>query len=167
MKKEIACQFQKAYTLEATGKTDVPAKSISIAIQLKTGLCVSSKMNSNQPATIDPAQIRQKIVNKETFVVNVVTSWCPDCTQKQSPHLPLFIEKLSKHKIPCFQFVVQHERLQFLSQEHESLTLEFGGHGYPRTVLIINGKIQPDSKVEVVTADDLDAMADDFIARTS
>lgn len=121
-------------------------------------------MNSNQPASIDPSQIRKKINDKETFVINVVTDWCPDCTQRQRPHLPQFIEKLGKHSIPCYQLVVQHERLQFLSEEHEALTLEFGGHGYPRTVLIINGQIQPDSRVEVVTAEDLAAMADDFIA---
>ncbi len=121
-------------------------------------------MNTNQPAAIDPTQIKQKIADKKTFVINAVTSWCPDCTQKQAPHLPLFIEKLAGHKIPCYQFVVQQERLKFLSREHEELTIEFGGHGYPRTVLVINGEIQPDSQVEIVTAEGLAAMADDFLA---
>ena len=38
----------------------------------------------------------------------------------------------------------------------------FGGHGYPRTILIVQGK-EVESAVEVMTGQDLAALADRFI----
>ncbi len=116
---------------------------------------------------IEPGEVRNKINKGETFIVNVVTDWCPDCTQRQRPCFSEFVNKMNLYHIPVFQLTVQYERLVFLSDEHENLTNDFGGHGYPRTVLIVNGEIQADSRVEVVTPEALDAMADDFIKRIS
>lgn len=114
---------------------------------------------------LNPNEVRQKITDGETFVVNVVTDWCPDCTERQRPHLPAFIQTLKTVGIPVYQMTVQHERLQFLSEAHRSLTEEFGGHGYPRTVLVVKGKIQTDSKVEVITEIALKELASELIER--
>ncbi|MBU2515282.1 periplasmic thioredoxin of cytochrome c-type biogenesis [bacterium] len=114
---------------------------------------------------ISPREIREKIRKGETFVINVVTDWCPDCAIRQRPHLTVFIEELETAGLSVFLLSVQKERLQFLSDEHRALTEEFGGHGYPRTVLIIKGSIQSDSRVEVVTPEALTALADEWIKR--
>ena len=112
---------------------------------------------------LSPAQVRKRMKEGETFVLNVVTDWCPDCTQRQEPNLPQFISKLTEAGIPVYQCCVQQERLLFLSQEHEALTEEFGGHGYPRTVLICKGRMV-DSRVEVMDSLSLSMLADEYAA---
>lgn len=61
-----------------------------------------------------------------------------------------------------YQCCVQREKLLFLSAEHELLTNDFGGHGYPRTVLIREGTLAG-SRVEVVDSLALAILADEFI----
>ena len=93
-------------------------------------------------------------------MLNVVASWCPDCAERQEPNFPGFVQKMEKAGIPVYQCCVQTESLVFISEEHESLTDDFGGHGYPRTVLITNGSMV-DSRIEVMDA--LSMLADGFI----
>ena len=109
-----------------------------------------------------PVEIRQRMQQKETFVLNSVAAWCPDCTIRQEPNFPTFVQKIEDGEIPVYQCLVQEERLVFLSEEHESLTNDFGGHGYPRTSLIVDG-VLADSKVEVMDALALSMLADDFL----
>jgi thiol-disulfide isomerase/thioredoxin len=114
---------------------------------------------------ITPEQVDNYIQNKKTFVLNVVSSWCPDCTERQQPHFPAFAARLQAADISVYQITVQQERLVFLSKEHEKLVEMFGGHGYPRTVLVIQGVVQADSRVEVMTPFELDMMATEYIER--
>ncbi|MCK5068891.1 MAG: hypothetical protein KAR01_00055 [Desulfocapsa sp.] len=109
-----------------------------------------------------PAEIRERMQQKETFVLNIAAAWCPDCTIRQEPNLPAFVQKIEDSEIPVYQCLVQEERLVFLSEEHESLVNDFGGHGYPRTSLIVDGALV-DSKVEVMDALALSMLAGEFL----
>jgi len=111
-----------------------------------------------------PAAVRERMLKKESFVLNVVAAWCPDCTVRQQPHFPGFVQKMEEAGMPVYQCCVQTERLQFISDEHESLTEDFGGHGYPRTVLILNGRMN-DSRVEVMDSLALSMLATEFIQK--
>lgn len=113
---------------------------------------------------ISPAEVRQQIEQRKTFVVNIVASWCPDCVERQRPHLPGFVEKVEKAGIPVCQCTVQKEKLVFISDDHEALTNDFGGHGYPRTVLVIKGEVE-DSRVEVMDPLSLDMLAIEYMER--
>lgn len=112
----------------------------------------------------NPGELRKRIVANETCVINIVCSWCPDCTERQQPHFSGFVEKMEAAGIPVYQCTVQEEKLVFISPEHESLTNDFGGHGYPRTVLILNGKMV-DSRVEVMDALALGILAGEYITQ--
>jgi len=116
---------------------------------------------------ISPDQVSAYIQNGKTFVLNVVASWCPDCTERQRPHFPAFAARLQAAGISVYQITVQQERLVFLSKEHEQLVETFGGHGYPRTVLVIKGNVQPDSRVEIMTPLELDMLATEYIDRVN
>ena len=65
--------------------------------------------------------------------------------------------------VQVFQLTVQHQRLIFLTDGHEQMVERFGGHGYPRTILIVQGK-EVESAVEVMTEQDLAALVDRFIS---
>ncbi|MBU1233181.1 MAG: hypothetical protein KKD01_00130 [Proteobacteria bacterium] len=113
---------------------------------------------------ISPAEVRGQIEQGETFVVNIVASWCPDCIERQRPHLPGFVEKVAGAGIPVCQCTVQEEKMVFISAAHEALTNDFGGHGYPRTLLVIKGEVE-DSRVEVMDPLSLDMLATEYIER--
>ena len=113
---------------------------------------------------LTPAEVRDKMKGRETFVVNIHTTWCPDCTERQKPNFPEFAEKMKEAGVPVFQCCVQNEKLVFISDEHKALTDEFGGHGYPRTVLICEGQLA-DSRVEAMDALTLSMLADEFVIR--
>ncbi len=110
---------------------------------------------------LSPAEVLERMKQNQTFVLNVVAAWCPDCTERQEPNFQGFVQKMEEAGIPVYQCCVQIERLVFISEEHESLTNGFGGHGYPRTVLIKNGKMA-DSRVEVMDGLALSMLADEF-----
>ena len=112
--------------------------------------------------SLQPEEVLQKMAAGETFVLNLVTDWCPDCIERQHPNLPRFVSRLEGAGIQVFQLTVQHQRLVFLSDAHEQMVERFGGHGYPRTILIAEGK-EVESAVEVMTEQDLAALADHFI----
>lgn len=113
---------------------------------------------------ISPAEVSEQIEQGETFVVNVVASWCPDCVERQHSHLPGFVEKMERAEVPVYQCTVQEEKMVFISTAHETLTNAFGGHGYPRTVLVIKGAVE-DSRVEVMDPLALDMLATEYMER--
>jgi len=118
------------------------------------------------PEEISPERVYQAIGRGKTFVLNIVTAWCPDCTERQGPHFSAFVDRMQAEGIPVYQITVQHERLIFLSEEHERLVLQFGGHGYPRTALVLNGETLPDySRVEIMTPLELDILAGEYVYR--
>jgi len=109
-----------------------------------------------------PDEIRARMARKETFVLNIVTDWCPDCVERQAPHFPAFADRMHRAAIPVFQTTVQKEKLVFLSGEHQELVDTFGGHGYPRTSLVVRGRIL-DSRVMAMSAEELHELADRFL----
>ena len=119
-------------------------------------------MNATEITVLQPEQVKEKMAAGETFVLNVVTDWCPDCTERQHPNLSAFINRIEQAGLKLYQLTVQHQRLVFLSGQHEQMVDQFGGHGYPRTILIKEG-IEVESAVEVMTEADLLALADRFI----
>lgn len=106
-----------------------------------------------------PQQIQQLIEENNTFIVNIVASWCPDCT-KQANNLDKFVDSFSD--IDVYQVNVQDQRNDYLSIEHQVLTEQFGGHGYPRTVLIKDGKVIDADNVEVISKPQLSQLAVKF-----
>ena len=115
------------------------------------------------PVLTEPAAISERIANKQTFVVNVVASWCPDCTQRQKPHLSQFVHRLQQAGIEALELNVQDQQRAYLSLAHQEVTEAFGGHGFPRTVLIRDGQVVDGDNVEVVTAEGLEKLAIVFI----
>ena len=120
-------------------------------------------MGYGEVQSLQPEEVKQKMAAGDTFVLNVVTDWCPDCSIRQHPNLPGFVSRLAGAGLQVFQLTVQHQRLIFLSDDHEQMVENFGGHGYPRTILIVEGK-EVESAVEVMTEQDLAALADHFIS---
>lgn len=112
---------------------------------------------------ITPDEIWKKIGNHETFVVNLITSWCPDCTVKQVVNLKMFSDILARADIKLYQCTVQEERGLFVSACHEELVRKFGGHGYPRTVLLQDGQVVDKDNVEIVSFEGLTHLAKRFI----
>ncbi|MCE0492734.1 TlpA family protein disulfide reductase [Vibrio salinus] len=112
---------------------------------------------------VEPTDVNDRIERKETFVVNVVTAWCPDCTERQSQHIDAFVQHLNEQHIDVFQVNVQMTKGVFISEAHETLTNRFGGHGYPRTVLIKEGVIADKDNVEVITETGLSDLSSKFI----
>ncbi|REG82125.1 TlpA family protein disulfide reductase [Marinomonas pollencensis] len=129
---------------------------------MEVGLMESASYQVN---TVDPADVYQRMALGETFVVNVVTAWCPDCTERQKPHLAAFVKEMASHEVAVLQVRVQLEKGCFISPEDEKLTLQFGGPGYPRTVLVKAGRVVDQDNVEVITPEGLATLAAKFIAQ--
>lgn len=111
---------------------------------------------------VDPVDIYRRMAAGDTFVVNVVTAWCPDCTERQSQYIDGFEKKMQLHGVDVLQVVVQIKKGDFISSEHERVTTQFGGPGYPRTVLIKHGDVVDQDNVEIITEDTLSALATRF-----
>ncbi|MFT6249757.1 MAG: thiol-disulfide isomerase/thioredoxin [Cognaticolwellia sp.] len=112
---------------------------------------------------VEPIDINRRMASGHTFVVNVVTAWCPDCTERQKRHIGSFAQKMKSNGIDVLQVNVQLIKGYFIGTEHEQITSKFGGHGYPRTVLINNGNVADQNNVEVITEDTLSELARKFI----
>jgi thiol:disulfide interchange protein len=112
---------------------------------------------------VEPAEVNRRIAAGDTFVVNVVAAWCPDCTERQKPHIGGFAQKMKSHGIDVLQVTVQLRRGDFISAEHEQMTTLFGGHGYPRTVLINHGDVADQNNVEILTEEMLSELAKKFL----
>lgn len=109
-------------------------------------------------------QVQASIDNGETCVVNLTAAWCPDCTD-QAKNLPVFAEALATKQVPCYTLAAQVEKRIYLSEQHESFTDSVGGHGFPRTVLVINGKAVDVDNVEVISKIQLAELAEQFLAQ--
>jgi thiol:disulfide interchange protein len=116
---------------------------------------------------VEPAEVNHRMASGDTFVVNVVAAWCPDCTQRQELYIDSFAQKMQSYGIDVLQVNVQLLRGNFISAEHEQITTQFGGHGYPRTVLIHHGNVADQNNVEVITEATLSALARKFIQITA
>ena len=114
---------------------------------------------------VEPIDVKRRIAKGDTFVVNVVAAWCPDCTERQNLHFDSFAHKLKSHGIEVVQVNVQWTKGEFISAEHESMTTQFGGHGYPRTVLISHGHVIDQGNVEIISEEALSALAIKFMQR--
>jgi thiol:disulfide interchange protein len=112
---------------------------------------------------VEPIEVNRRMASGDTFVVNVVTAWCPDCTERQKLHIGGFAQKMKSHGIDVLQVNVQLLRGYFIGAEHEQITTQFGGHGYPRTVLINHGNVTDQNNVEIITEDTLSELARKFI----
>jgi thiol-disulfide isomerase/thioredoxin len=110
---------------------------------------------------IDPTKANQLLNSNESFIINIVASWCSDCTA-QAENFPLFAEQFASKGIAVYQVNVQDEKNQYISAEHEALTLKLGGRGYPRTVLIANSKIVDADNIEIISHEQLLMLANKF-----
>lgn len=109
-------------------------------------------------------EIDNKVANKESFVLNLVASWCPDCTEKQAPNLPVFEQSLMDSELSLYNIIVQYHRGEFLSAAHQDLVEQLGGHGYPRTVLFVSGQAIDTDNVEITSREQLEVLTDKFKA---
>jgi len=109
-------------------------------------------------------QIQAIIANGETCVVNLTANWCSDCTD-QAENLSIFSEVLATQKTPCYTLAVQDEKNIYLSEEHQEFTEQLGGHGFPRTVLVISGQVVDADNVEVISQPQLTVLADKFVSQ--
>lgn len=99
--------------------------------------------------------LQQRLTNRETFVVNIIADWCPDCTEQQRPHLPAFAQNLQAIGLRFYNLSAQAQKGEFISPAHQAITASFGGHGYPRTVLIVAGEVRDNSAVEFLDSESL------------
>ena len=112
---------------------------------------------------VEPVEVNRRMAAGDTFVVNLVTAWCPDCTERQKLHIDSFAQKMKSQGIDVLQVNVQLLKGYFIGVEHEKITTVFGGHGYPRTVLINHGNVADQNNVEIITEDTLSELARKFI----
>lgn len=113
-------------------------------------------------------EVEAKLHNKETFVLNIIAEWCPDCTQRQRPLLADFAMSLHEKGLDLVQVVVQSDVPRvFISEEAKSLARKFGGPGFPRTALVVEGKIVDANNVEVVTEAGLAELVVKFAQKVS
>jgi thiol-disulfide isomerase/thioredoxin len=107
--------------------------------------------------------VAELIAQKQSFVLNIVASWCPDCTEAQFPHTETFRAVVNEAGIEFYNLVAQEVKGDFLSPLHEALVESAGGHGYPRTTLWINGVLRENDHIEVTELDDLIALGKHFV----
>ena len=101
---------------------------------------------------ISVQDVEDKLANGDTFVLNIIAEWCPDCTRRQRPLIADFAIQLHEVGLDLVQVVVQAEVPRFfISDEAKALTKKFGGHGFPRTALVKEGKIVDANNVEVIS----------------
>lgn len=107
-------------------------------------------------------EVQASIENGETCVVNLTAAWCSDCTD-QAKNLAVFAATLASKKVPCYTLDVQVEKRIYLSEQHESFTESVGGHGFPRTLLVIKGHVVDAENVEVISEEQLGKLATQFL----
>ena len=110
---------------------------------------------------INAAQAQDLMRAENTCILNLVAAWCSDCT-RQSKNVGSFAQGFTKKGISVYNVNVQDEKNLFLSPLHQQLTEQFGGHGFPRTILIKEGKSADANNVEVISEEQLAELADKF-----
>ncbi|WP_022941645.1 TlpA family protein disulfide reductase [Psychromonas hadalis] len=106
-------------------------------------------------------QVQKSILTATACVVNLTAKWCSDCTE-QAYHLPDFSHSLATKSLSFYTLAVQKDKNVYLSTEHQAFTELLGGHGFPRTVLVIEGKVIDADNVEVISAEQLNELLDKF-----
>lgn len=107
-------------------------------------------------------QVQSSLAEDETCVLNLTAAWCSDCTD-QAKNLKKMSEKLALKHVPIYTVTVQQEKNVYLSAAHESFTESLGGHGFPRTVLVLKGKVVDANNVEVISPEQLAVLSEQFI----
>lgn len=107
-------------------------------------------------------EIQTSIAAGESCVVNLTALWCSDCTD-QSQNLGAFSDALATKQIATYSVTIQEEKNVYLSEDHQAFTESVGGHGFPRTVLVIKGKVVDADNVEVITSEQLNDLAQKFL----
>lgn len=110
------------------------------------------------------AECNKKIQLKQTFVLNIVASWCSDCTAQQE-NIPYFKNKLIEKNIDVFELIAQHHKDDFVDHSTMLLVEKMGGHGYPRTILFVNGEAVSCDNIEVINRAQLCELATQFLDR--
>ena len=116
---------------------------------------------SNTLLSILPATFYEKVKNKQSFVLNVLASWCSDCTEQQV-NIQAFSNLMAENQLEVLQLTAQKEKGIYIDADHQTLIEALGGHGYPRTVLVLNGKVVSSDHVEVISESDLTKLAETF-----
>lgn len=107
-------------------------------------------------------QLQSCITDGETCVINLTANWCSDCTD-QAENMAAFRHQLTNKVTACYSLVVQDEKNIYLSAEHQAFTDGLGGHGFPRTVLFINGKAVDTKNVEIISVAQLNELGLQFL----
>lgn len=107
-------------------------------------------------------QLQNAIATGDTCIINLTASWCSDCTE-QSLNLAAFSELLADKKVATYSVVMQEHKNVYLSAEHQRFTESLGGHGFPRTVLVIDGKSVDTDNVEIISDAQLTELANKFL----
>jgi len=122
-------------------------------------------MSYEFPHQLTADQVTQMLADDTTAVINVVAAWCPDCTEAQAANIDALRTPLVEAGVMFGNLLVQEEKKVFLSPLHEVITEGFGGHGYPRTVLISGGKVLDRDNVEVTEATELAQLAQQMLTQ--
>ena len=110
---------------------------------------------------INAQQTQDVIKSEQTCILNLVTAWCSDCTE-QAKNFSAFAEDFIEQGILVYQLNVQDEKNIFLTPLHQQLTQQFGGHGFPRTILIQRGGNVDANNVEIIAKEQLSELANKF-----
>ncbi|GED43873.1 hypothetical protein FBG13_08820 [Cobetia marina] len=125
-------------------------------------------MSNDTSSLATLADVEARLAAGDTFVLNQIAQWCPDCTVRQRPALPAFEAALARGGLPLVTLCVQETRGVYLSEAHAQLSERIGGAGYPRTLLVKEGRpASVDSglnRVEVMSEPELIAYAEAMIA---
>ncbi len=115
------------------------------------------------PLAAQPEDVTSRIEAGKTFVLNIVTEWCRDCTEHQRPYFPEFVRRLNVSGIEVLELNVQEEREGFISEANKEILSNFQERRYPRTVLVVDGKISDSENIEVIEPEELNSLASRFI----
>lgn len=107
-------------------------------------------------------EIENLMTAQQSFVLNIIASWCPDCTERQATQIDGFADRLQPAGLDVYQLNVQDEKRVYLNDALAQFVAELGGHGFPRTVLFHHGKPVDADNVEVFTEDGLKLLAGKF-----
>jgi len=116
---------------------------------------------SNDIHAINASDFNEKIQQKQSFILNVIATWCSDCTE-QALSLQTFTNTMKESGLEVFTLIAQKEKRVFIDCNHEKLIIDLGGHGFPRTILIKEGEIISADNVEVITEQALATLAIEF-----
>ncbi|RMA79994.1 periplasmic thioredoxin of cytochrome c-type biogenesis [Umboniibacter marinipuniceus] len=115
------------------------------------------------PYLIEADAVQDLLANNGTAVINLVAAWCPDCYEAQAANIDALRSPLVEDGVLFANLLVQEHKHEYLSPLHQALTLGFGGHGFPRTVLILNGEPVSSDNVEITDETALNQLASSFL----